>query len=72
MTVNVVAPGLIETDMLPADGAVREQLAATRAVGRLGSSEEVADLVSAVVANGCLGDAVDRHRRRHPPHLAPA
>ena len=27
VTVNVVAPGLIDTDMLPADSAVREQLA---------------------------------------------
>ena len=54
VTVNVVAPGLIETDMVPADPAVREQLAASRAVGRLGTSEEVADLVAAVVANGYL------------------
>ncbi len=56
VTVNVVAPGLIDTDMMPADGAVREQLAASRAVGRLGSSEEVAELVSAVVANGYLSN----------------
>lgn len=56
VTVNVVAPGLIETDMVPADPAVREQLAASRAVGRLGTSEEVADLVAAVVANGYLSN----------------
>ncbi len=56
VTVNVVAPGLIDTDMLPAEGAVREQLAASRAVGRLGSSEEVADLVAAVVANAYLSN----------------
>lgn len=54
VTANVVAPALIETDMLPADDAVRGQLAATRAVGRLGTPEEVADLVAAVVRNGYL------------------
>ncbi len=56
VTVNVVAPGLIDTDMLPVEGAVREQLAASRAVGRLGSSKEVADLVAAMVANGYLSN----------------
>ena len=56
VTVNVIAPGLIDTDMLPADRAVREQLAASRAVGRLGSAEEVADLVAAVVANAYLSN----------------
>lgn len=56
VTVNVVAPGLIDTDMLPADGAVREQLAASRAVGRLGSAEEVAELVAAMVANAYLSN----------------
>ena len=56
VTVNVIAPGLVETDMLPADPAVREQLAASRAVGRLGSVEEVADLVAAVVANAYLSN----------------
>jgi 3-oxoacyl-[acyl-carrier protein] reductase len=56
VTVNVIAPGLIETDMLPADPAVRQQLAGTRAVGRLGSPEEVADLVAAVVRNAYLSN----------------
>jgi 3-oxoacyl-[acyl-carrier protein] reductase len=56
VTVNVIAPGLIDTDMMPADGGVREQLAASRAVGRLGSTEEVADLVAAVVANAYLSN----------------
>ena len=56
MTVNVIAPGLIDTEMLPADAGVREQLAASRAVGRLGSAEEVAELVVAVVANAYLGN----------------
>ncbi|HUH79706.1 MAG TPA: SDR family NAD(P)-dependent oxidoreductase [Solirubrobacteraceae bacterium] len=56
VTVNVIAPGLVDTDMMPADPAVREQLAASRAVGRLGSVEEVADLVAAVVANAYLSN----------------
>jgi 3-oxoacyl-[acyl-carrier protein] reductase len=54
VTVNVVAPALIDTDMTPADPDIRRQLAASRAVGRLGTSEEVADLVVAVVRNGYL------------------
>ena len=56
VTVNVVAPGLVDTDMIPADPAVREQLAATRSAGRLGTVEEVADLVAAVVANAYLSN----------------
>jgi 3-oxoacyl-[acyl-carrier protein] reductase len=51
VTVNVVAPALIESDMLPADPAVREQLAASLPVGRLGTADEVADLIAAVVRN---------------------
>lgn len=54
VTVNVVAPALIDTDMTPTDPEIRRQLAASRAVGRLGTSEEVADLVVAVVRNGYL------------------
>src|SRR4051794_6986758 len=51
VTVNVVAPALIESDMLPADPEVRERLAASLPVGRLGTADEVADLVAAVVRN---------------------
>ena len=54
VTVNVIAPGLVESDMIPDDPRVREALAASRPVGRLGHPEEVADLISAVVANGYL------------------
>jgi 3-oxoacyl-[acyl-carrier protein] reductase len=54
VTVNVVAPALIESDMLPADPDVRERLAASLPVGRLGTPEEVADLIAAVVRNGFL------------------
>jgi 3-oxoacyl-[acyl-carrier protein] reductase len=52
VTVNVVAPALIESDMLPAGPGDRERLAASLPVGRLGTAEEVADLVAAVVRNG--------------------
>jgi 3-oxoacyl-[acyl-carrier protein] reductase len=51
VTVNVVAPALIESDMLPAGPGDRERLAASLPVGRLGTAEEVADLVAAVVRN---------------------
>jgi 3-oxoacyl-[acyl-carrier protein] reductase len=51
VTANVVAPALIETDMLPGDP---EQLAARLPVGRLGRPEEVADLIASIVANGFL------------------
>jgi 3-oxoacyl-[acyl-carrier protein] reductase len=54
VTVNVISPGLIETDMMPSDPEVRRALAASRAVGRLGTAQEVADLVGAVVRNGYL------------------
>jgi 3-oxoacyl-[acyl-carrier protein] reductase len=52
VTVNVVAPALIESDMLPAEPEVRERLARSLPVGRLGTADEVADLVAAVVRNG--------------------
>src|SRR6185312_14104471 len=54
VTVNVVAPALIESEMLPGDPAARERLAASLPVGRLGTPEEVADLIAAVVRNGFL------------------
>jgi 3-oxoacyl-[acyl-carrier protein] reductase len=56
VTVNVIAPALIETDMIPTAPAIRRQLGASRAVGRLGTPEEVADLVAAVVRNGYLSN----------------
>jgi 3-oxoacyl-[acyl-carrier protein] reductase len=52
VTVNVVAPALIESDMLPADPETRSRLAASLPVGRLGTAEEVAELIAAVVRNG--------------------
>jgi 3-oxoacyl-[acyl-carrier protein] reductase len=54
VTVNVVAPALIATDMMPADEAALEELARRIPVGRLGRSEEVADLIAAIVRNPYL------------------
>jgi 3-oxoacyl-[acyl-carrier protein] reductase len=56
VTVNVLAPALIATEMIPDDPQVREQLAASRAVGRLGTPEEVAELIVAIVGNGYLSN----------------
>ena len=56
VTVNVIAPALVDTDMIPADPALRRQLGETRAVRRLGRPEEVADLLAAVVRNGYLSN----------------
>ncbi|HYZ81674.1 MAG TPA: SDR family NAD(P)-dependent oxidoreductase [Solirubrobacteraceae bacterium] len=54
VTVNVVAPALIATDMMPTDAEALGQLASRIPVGRLGEADEVADLISAVVRNGYL------------------
>jgi len=43
VTVNAIAPGFVETDML--DGLPKEELAKTIPMGRLGRPEEVAALV---------------------------
>ena len=54
MTVNVVAPALIDSDMLPADPDTRARLAGSIPVGRLGTADEVADLVAAMVRKAYL------------------
>jgi len=54
VTVNVVAPALVESDMIPRDPGVVKQLGASRPVGLLGKPEEIADLVVAIVRNGYL------------------
>jgi 3-oxoacyl-[acyl-carrier protein] reductase len=67
VTVNVIAPALIETDMIPADPAVREALAQSTPVGRLGNSEEVADIVASVVRNGYMtGQSILLDGGRYP------
>ena len=49
VTVNVLAPGFIETPMLPGDPS---ELGSRVPVGRVGAPEEVADLAVAVLRNG--------------------
>ena len=51
VTVNVVAPALITTDMMPTDGRALDELARRIPVGRLGRPDEVADLIAAIVRN---------------------
>ena len=66
VTVNVVAPALIETDMIPDTPGVKEALAQNTPVGRLGRSEEVADVVAAVIRNGYMtGQSVLLDGGRH-------
>jgi 3-oxoacyl-[acyl-carrier protein] reductase len=54
VTVNVVAPALIATDMMPTDEQVLGELARRIPVGRLGQAGEVAELVAAIVGNAYL------------------
>jgi 3-oxoacyl-[acyl-carrier protein] reductase len=54
VTVNAIAPALIETDMMPADEPARQQIAGRIPVGRLGRAEEVADIVFALVGNAYI------------------
>ncbi len=54
VTVNVVAPALIATDMMPNDERALRDLARRIPVGRLGHVDEVADLIGAIVSNPYL------------------
>jgi 3-oxoacyl-[acyl-carrier protein] reductase len=54
VTVNVVAPALIATDMMPSDAQALNQLAERIPVGRLGQPGEVADLIAAIIRNPYL------------------
>jgi len=55
VTVNVVAPALIEGgETLPGDEESRRQLAELVPVGRLGSPEEVAEAVLSLVSNSFI------------------
>jgi len=51
ITVNAVAPSLIQTDMLPAS---LEEAAKRIPIGRVGQSEEVAEAVVMIVNNGYM------------------
>lgn len=53
VTVNTVAPGLIETDMIAEDPR-RDDIGGLVPLGRLGRPEEVADIVAAVAANAFM------------------
>jgi 3-oxoacyl-[acyl-carrier protein] reductase len=67
VTVNVVAPALVDTDLVPDDARVREALAASAPVGRLGDPREAADLIAAIVRNGYLtGQSIVLDGGRHP------
>ncbi|MGH4032995.1 SDR family NAD(P)-dependent oxidoreductase [Actinomycetota bacterium Odt1-20B] len=46
ITVNLVHPGAVDTDMNPADGPYAEPQKAATALGRFGSADEVASLVA--------------------------
>jgi 3-oxoacyl-[acyl-carrier protein] reductase len=55
VTVNAVAPGFVETPMLPGDPS---ELGSRVPVGRVGRPEEVADLVVAILRNGYVTNHV--------------
>jgi 3-oxoacyl-[acyl-carrier protein] reductase len=46
ITVNVIQPGPVDTDMNPADGPFAEQLKGWMALGRYGQGDEIAGLVA--------------------------
>jgi NAD(P)-dependent dehydrogenase (short-subunit alcohol dehydrogenase family) len=52
ITVNVVEPGPIDTDMNPATGDYSDEQRALTALGRYGTSEEVADTVTYLAGKG--------------------
>ena len=51
ITVNVVAPGLIETDMTSDLGAAKDQMAAMIPMGRLGQPDDIAGVVGFLASN---------------------
>jgi 3-oxoacyl-[acyl-carrier protein] reductase len=51
VTINAIAPALVDTPMLPGNAS---ELSARIPVGRLGRADEVADLALAVLRNGYL------------------
>jgi 3-oxoacyl-[acyl-carrier protein] reductase len=55
VTVNAIAPGFVETEMLPGDPA---ELGKRIPIGRVGRPEEVAELALAVLTNGFITSKV--------------
>jgi 3-oxoacyl-[acyl-carrier protein] reductase len=55
VTVNALAPGFVETEMLPGDP---QELGHSVPVGRVGRPEEIADLAMAILTNGYLTSKV--------------
>jgi 3-oxoacyl-[acyl-carrier protein] reductase len=53
VTVNVLAPGFVETEMLP---GAPEELGKTIPIGRVGQPDEVAELAVAMVSNAYLNN----------------
>lgn len=51
ITVNVVAPGLIETDMTSDLGAAKDQMAAMIPMGRVGQPSDIAGVVGFLASN---------------------
>jgi NAD(P)-dependent dehydrogenase (short-subunit alcohol dehydrogenase family) len=51
VTVNVVAPGLIETDMTSDLGAAKDQMAAMIPMGRTGQPSDIAGVVGFLASN---------------------
>lgn len=46
ITVNIIQPGPVDTDMNPADGEFAEMFTSMTALGRYGKSEEIAELTA--------------------------
>lgn len=55
VTVNALAPGFVETEMLPGDP---QELGKSVPVGRVGRPEEIASLAMAILGNGYLTSKV--------------
>ncbi len=47
---NVIQPGAVDTDLNPADGPLAEGQRAANALGRFGTTEEIASLVAYLVS----------------------
>ncbi len=64
ITINVVQPGPIDTDINPEDGPMKELMHSFMAIKRHGRPEEVAGMVAWLAAPATVLEAV--HARKHP------